>query len=151
MDAFFDFVSTAMALKSTSLEENFLDFRTPPRFTDNDCESAMGILFRDSASLASLFRPGILGVAERMREITPDGPREPLRPDLSSVSTRRRLLPGRVAGMGRFVTAPGRDGAANELVDLTSLGLAGDGMTGPPNFRLIESQCSGRRAEKLLG
>jgi len=34
---------------------------------------------------------------------------------------------------------------------LTSLGLAGDVMTGPPNFRLIESQCSGRRAEKLLG
>lgn len=152
IEAFFDFISVTIALKSTSLDENFLDFKTPPRLTDNVCESASGTLLSEGVSLASLFRPGTVGaVAERIRDIAPDGPREPLRPCLSSVSTRRRLRPGLTAGTGRFVIAPGRNGAAEELVDLTILGLAGDGIMGPPSFRLMESQCSGRRAAKLLG
>jgi hypothetical protein len=71
-----------------------------------------------------------------------------LRRSLSSVNTRCKLRRG-FAGTGRFVAAPGRDGAPEKLADFDNLGLGGDTTTGPPNLRLMVAQRSGSRAEKL--
>lgn len=106
------------------------------------------MLTRDTGSLASLFRFGIL--AERMRDIALAGPRDTLRRSrsLSLLRTRVRSVRG-FTGTGLFVAAPGREVVPEELAALGLLGLS-IVATGPPSFRFIDAQCSGKRAEKLL-
>jgi hypothetical protein len=110
----------------------------------------VGILDNEGASLPSLFTPGIVGiVADLIKAIALLGPLDMLRRSRSSVSTRCRLLRG-LAGTGRFVAAPGREGALEKLEALESFGLGGETTTGPPSFLLIIAHRSGRREEKLL-
>lgn len=71
-----------------------------------------------------------------------------LRRSRSSVSTRCKVRRG-FTGTGRFVAAPGREGAPGKMADLESLGLGGERTTGPPSFRFMIAHRSGRRAEKL--
>ena len=146
----FAVASRARALMSTSLREKFLDFKNPPLLACNDLDSATGTFESEGASLASLFSPDTAGaVVDRVSEIAPFGPRDMLLRSRSSVSTRWRVCRG-FAGTGRFVAAPGRVCELEVLADLANLGLGGEIMTGPPNFRFMEAQRSGRRAEKLL-
>lgn len=66
----------------------------------------------------------------------------------SSVSTRFRLWRG-FTGTGRFVAAPGLEGAPEKLEDLETFGFGGETTTGPPSFRFMTAQRSGRRDWKL--
>ena len=126
-----------------------MELRTPPLFACSFWGSANGIPDSDGASLVSLFKLGTVGAVVDLIKDATLGPCDILRLSRLSVSTRcklRRCL----AGTGRFVAAPGRDGALEKLADFDSLGFGGDITMGPPSLRLIASHRSGRRAEKLL-
>lgn len=144
----FAFTSGARLPKSTSRRENRFEFKTPPRFAANGCDSAKGIPESDGASLVSLFSPGTAGmVADLIKEIARSGPRDTLRRSRSSVNTLCKLRRG-FAGTGRLVAAPGREGP-EKLDDLDRRGFGGVMATGPPNLRLIAAQRSGSREAKL--
>ena len=149
--AVFELSSGARLLKSTSRCENRFELRTPGLFAFTGCESDAGIFGSDGASLASLFKPGIMGaVADLINDMDRPRPRDTLRRSRSRSSVRTRLRLGRcLAGTGRLVAAPGREVAPEKLADLASFAFGGDATTGPPNLVLIIAHRSGRRAEKL--
>lgn len=102
-----------------------------------------------AGSLFSLFIPGTDVVfAQRISAIILLGPLETLRLDCCSVDNARCRVLG-LPGVGRLVTAPG---FCSCLLDdlLEFLDMEGLIMTGPPSFRLMESQSSGSRCEKLV-
>ena len=107
------------------------------------------MLDNDGASLASLFKPGTVGiVADLIKDMALLGPLDTLRRSRSSVRTRCKLLQG-FTGIGRLVAAPGRDGAFEKLADLESFGRGGETTTGPPSVLLMTAHRSGSRDEKL--
>lgn len=108
------------------------------------------MLDKDGASLFSLLKINPEGIVwDLMRAIFLLGPEDMLRRSLSSLRTRCNVLCSRgLAGTGRLVAAPGREGAL-KLADLASAGFEFGTGTGPPSLRLIRAQRSGRRAEKL--
>jgi hypothetical protein len=100
-------------------------------------------------SLASLLRPGmVVALADRMCARALVGPRETLRRICSLDKTRSRVFSrSRRDDVGFFAGAPGL--ALGWLAGLVCVGLGGGFITGPPSLRLMESQISGKRAEKL--
>jgi len=113
------------------------------------CEpSALIMLFRLSGSLPSRFRPGIVvDVADLSKAIALLGPRETLRRNCCSVDNALWSVLGR-EGAGLLAAEPGF-GSFLESCPLLCLALGGDTITGPPSFRLMVSQSSGKRGEKL--
>jgi len=141
----FSFVSAHLRLLGTVATEGVC-------FCCEAGESALGILFRDSGSLASRFSNGIVGVvAERISAIAPLGPRDMLRRCLS-VSLDRLFSRAReiFEGAGLFVAVPGFGFGLDAGSGRLGTDLGGDTMIGPPSFLLIESHCAGSLAEKLI-
>lgn len=138
--AFFALASSLFA-NDPALRENMETF-----FSLTATASFLGIMPK-RGSLPSLFRPGIaVALAERSSAIVPDGPLETLRLMRSLESTRWRFLSfSLLVAVTRFAGAPGF-GLDVATVVAFSLGAC---ITGPPSLRLMESQSSGRRAEKL--
>lgn len=88
-----------------------------------------------------------VALAERSSAIVPPGPLETLRLMRSLESTRWRLLSfSFLVAVTRFAGAPGFGLAVGTAFVFS---LAGACITGPPSLRLMESQSSGSRAEKL--
>lgn len=108
------------------------------------------MLDSDGASLFSLLKINPEGIVwDLIRAIFLLGPEDMLRRSLSSLRTRCNVLCSRgLAGTGRLVAAPGREGAL-KLEELVRVGFDFCTGTGPPSLRLIIAQRSGRRAEKL--
>lgn len=112
-------------------------------------ESGLGTFDRDVDSLASRFNTGYVGVdADLINAIIPPGPRDMLR-RLRSVSldrTRSSEWPDFEA-LGLFAEEPGLLLGFAVGSAFLDRGFAGDGITGPPSFRLTSSHCWGSRAE----
>jgi hypothetical protein len=100
-------------------------------------------------SLASLLSPGIVvALADRMCARALVAPRETLRRIRSFDKTRSKVFSrSRRVDVGFFAGAPGL--GLGWLAGLDCVGLGGGFITGPPSLRLMESQISGKRAEKL--
>lgn len=115
-------------------------------------ESSLGAFamsLRSDVSLDSLFTPGMtVGVADRRSAIALEGPRERLLRDCSLLRARSMVL-GFSPEAGRLVAAPGLVSGFFVEGLLARSVFGGETITGPPNFRLIPSQGSGRRAAKL--
>jgi len=116
----------------------------------SELDSGLGIKPISDESLASRFSPGItVWVADRSSAIVAAGPRETLRLLRSTERARSRALSlSCFKDIGRLTGAPGLTLTAE--AGFAAFSLGGDCATGPPSLRLRESQCAGRRAEKLL-
>lgn len=115
-------------------------------------ESGLGMFFKESGSLASRFNIGV--VADLIKAIAPLGPRDMLRRCFSD--SRERTFSSDPEDFddldipGRFVDEPGFGFDFEMDSGFFALGLGGGCMiTGPPNLRLMLSDCSGNLVEKL--